>query len=98
MERSLDMMVAVLGILKAGGAYVPLDPEYPAARLAFMLVDSQAQVVLTQYRLRELFSGHEARTVCVDTDWGDISQGSDEDPSSGETPDNLAYVIYTSGS
>jgi amino acid adenylation domain-containing protein len=98
MERSLEMLVGVLGILKAGGAYVPLDPEYPAARLAFMLLDSQAQVVLTQYRLRELFSGHEARIVCVDTDWSDISQESDENPSSGETPDNLAYVIYTSGS
>src|SRR5438105_12014028 len=69
MERSLDLLVGLLGILKAGGAYVPLDPSYPAARLAFMLADTQAPVLLTQRRLLRQLPVHAGRTLCLDQDW-----------------------------
>ncbi|HVG20491.1 MAG TPA: amino acid adenylation domain-containing protein, partial [Blastocatellia bacterium] len=98
MDRSLDMIVGVLGILKAGGAYLPLDPEYPKERLAFMIEDSRAQVVLTQDRLPGPLSGPGSRAVCVDRDWPGIAKEDDENPPKLATPDNLAYVIYTSGS
>src|SRR3954467_11980221 len=65
-ERSLEMVVGLLGILKAGGAYVPLDPAYPQERLAFMLVDSQTPVLLTQQHLREKLPGQPAAVVCLD--------------------------------
>ena len=68
-ERSLAMVVGLLGILKAGGAYVPLDPTYPPERLAFMLEDSQAPVLLTQAHLVAGLPAHRARVVCLDTDW-----------------------------
>jgi amino acid adenylation domain-containing protein len=97
-ERSLDMVVGILGILKAGGAYVPLDPAYPKQRLAFMLEDAQTAVVLTQQPLLELLPEHVSRTLCLDRDWKVIAQESVENPSRGATADNLAYVIYTSGS
>jgi len=97
-ERSLEMVVGLLGILKAGGAYVPLDPAYPKERLAFMLEDTQAPVLLTQERLVEGLPEHEARVVCLDADWEAIAGESTENPDSGVTVDNLAYVIYTSGS
>ncbi|MCP4540464.1 MAG: amino acid adenylation domain-containing protein [Chloroflexi bacterium] len=97
-ERSLEMIVGLMGIIKAGGAYVPLDPAYPQERLALMLEDSQAAVLLTQQRLVERMPEHEARVVCLDTDWETIAQQSQENPISGATADNLAYVIYTSGS
>ncbi|MEK7326257.1 MAG: AMP-binding protein, partial [Chloroflexota bacterium] len=99
-ERSLDMMVGLLGILKAGGAYVPLDPAYPKERLAFMLADSQDSVLVTQQALLETFADHQAQVVCLDADWPAIAQ-SPITTRSGQlpiTPDNLAYVIYTSGS
>ncbi|MCP4540461.1 MAG: amino acid adenylation domain-containing protein, partial [Chloroflexi bacterium] len=98
MERSLEMVVGVLGILKAGGAYVPLDPTYPQERLAFMLADSQAPVVLTQDRLVERLPEHEARVVCLDVEWSSIAGKSVDDPVTGVMADNLAYTIYTSGS
>ena len=98
MERSIEMVVGLLGILKAGGAYVPLDPTYPSERLAFMLEDTQAKVLLTQTRLVESLPPHQAHVVCLDTQWEEISQQSEENPISAVTPDNLAYVIYTSGS
>lgn len=97
-ERSLLMLVGILGILKAGGAYVPLDPAYPKERLAFMLEDTQAPVLLTQERLLKSLPEHPARVVCLDTDWEGIVPESQENPASGVTADNLAYVIYTSGS
>ena len=68
MERSIDMIVGLLGIIKAGGAYVPLDPSYPQERLAFMLEDSQAAVLLTQERLIEKLPPHGAQLVCLDKD------------------------------
>jgi non-ribosomal peptide synthetase component F len=97
-ERSLEMVIGLLGILKAGGAYVPLDPGYPKERLAFMLRDTQTGVLLTQERLIEKASESRERLICLDRDWGKISQESEENPDSGATAENLAYVIYTSGS
>jgi amino acid adenylation domain-containing protein len=97
-ERSLDMVVGLLGILKAGGAYVPLDPAYPRERLAFMLEDAKVSVLLTQGRLREALPRHGAHLVCLDTEGEVISQERAEDPSSGVSAENLAYIIYTSGS
>jgi amino acid adenylation domain-containing protein len=98
MERSIELMVGVLGILKAGGAYVPLDPSYPAERLCFMLEDSGARLVVTQERSRELISTAEARIVCLDSDHEDIAAQSPERLSGKVHSENLAYVIYTSGS
>jgi amino acid adenylation domain-containing protein len=98
MERSLEMVVAVLGILKAGGAYVPLDPQYPQERLSFMLKDASVTVLLTQERLRGVLPGHSAQVVCLDTDWVKIAQESEERVVSRVLPENLVYVIYTSGS
>jgi amino acid adenylation domain-containing protein len=98
MERSLEMIVGLLGILKAGGAYVPLDPAYPQERLAFMLEDAQVAVLLTQEQLSGELPEHRAHTICLDTDWKTIAGKSEANPVSGVTADNLAYVIYTSGS
>lgn len=97
-ERSLEMMVGLLGILKAGGAYVPLDPAYPKERLAFMLSDSQVSVLLTQEKLLAGLPEQGAYAICLDTGWGVISQESEENLNSGVNPANLAYIIYTSGS
>ncbi|MDF5712684.1 MAG: amino acid adenylation domain-containing protein [Rhizonema sp. NSF051] len=97
-ERSLDMVIGLLGILKAGGAYVPLDPSYPKQRLAFMLENTQPSVLLTQQYLVESLPNHQAKAVCLDTNWEAIAQQRIENPVCNITPDNLAYVIYTSGS
>ena len=92
-ERSLDLVVGLLGILKAGGAYLPLDPSYPPERLAFMLDDAQVTVLLTQQELLAKFPKLKAQVVCLDEDWQNP-----ENPVRCTTPDSLAYVIYTSGS
>ncbi|MBW4672726.1 MAG: amino acid adenylation domain-containing protein [Desmonostoc geniculatum HA4340-LM1] len=97
-ERSLEMIVGILGILKAGGAYVPLDPTYPKERLSFMLSDSQVQVVLTQEKFVEELTASGAKLVCLDTDKQSFQGEGNENPSSEVAPENLAYVIYTSGS
>src|SRR5207237_1095268 len=97
-ERSLNMIVGLLGILKAGGAYVPLDPSYPKERLSFMLEDAAVPVLLTQARLAAELPAGGARVVCLDADWPAISAAPASAPRSGVRPDNLAYVIYTSGS
>ena len=97
-ERSLEMLVGLLGILKAGGAYVPLDPTYPQERLAFMLEDTQAPVLLTQQRLLARLPAHQAQVLCLDTDWQAIDHESKTNLISGVQAHNLAYVIYTSGS
>lgn len=97
-ERSLEMVVGILGILKAGGAYVPLDSAYPQERLAFMLQDSQVPVLLTQEKLKAGLPEHGAHVVCLDTGWKAIAQESEETSVSGVTANNLAYAIYTSGS
>src|SRR5262245_27988903 len=96
-ERSLDMLAGILGILKAGGAYVPLDHLYPRDRLAFVLSDTRAPVLVTQTYLREALPRSEIAVVCLDE--GVVSDQSDEENlASGVEPDNLAYIIYTSGS
>ncbi|MEH1938078.1 MAG: amino acid adenylation domain-containing protein [Nostoc sp.] len=77
-ERSLEMVVGLLGILKAGGAYLPLDPNYPQERLAFMLEDAQVSVLLTQRSLVDRLPEHQAKIVCLDTDAGLFSQSSQE--------------------
>ncbi|NEP20537.1 non-ribosomal peptide synthetase [Moorena sp. SIO3I6] len=97
-ERSVQMVVGLLGILKAGGAYVPLDPNYPSERLSYMLADSGVEVLLTQESLLESLPSHTARIVYLDSDWEAIEQHSGENLDVGVTSDNLAYVIYTSGS
>jgi amino acid adenylation domain-containing protein len=96
-ERSSTLIVAALGILKAGGAFLPLDPAYPAARLAYMIEDSDVGVLVTQQSLvAELPRG--PRVVLVDRDAGEWQAESSDDLSSSVTPDHLMYVIYTSGS
>jgi len=97
-ERSIEMVVALLGILKAGGAYVPLDPHYPQARLAFILADAGIKVLVTENSLNELLPAHEARLVRLDIDGELIAGESDESIDSHVMMSNLAYVIYTSGS
>lgn len=97
-ERSLDMIVGLLGILKAGGAYVPLDPDYPQERLAFMLEDTGATVLLTHQQHTARLPQRSLRVVCVDTDWITIAQERRDCLQSGTRADNLAYVTYTSGS
>jgi amino acid adenylation domain-containing protein len=97
-ERSLEMIVGILGVLKAGGAYVPLDPTYPQERLAYMLEDARLPVLLSQQRLVERLPASAAKVVCLDSDWETIAAFSQENPVHRVTPDNLAYAIYTSGS
>src|SRR6476661_4789988 len=97
-ERSLEMVVGLLGILKAGGAYLPLDPEYPTERLSFMLKDAQVSVLLTQQPLVDRLPQHQVKLVCLDTDWQLISQLSQDNLICNVQATNLAYVIYTSGS
>ena len=97
-ERSIEMMIGVLGILKAGGAYVPLDPDYPQERLSFMLEDSQVKVLLTQKKLVQSLPEHQTGIVCLDTEWERIAQESTSNPENGAESHNLAYIIYTSGS
>jgi amino acid adenylation domain-containing protein len=97
-ERSIEMLVGMLGILKAGGAYVPLDPAYPKERLAFILEDTQARLLLTQQSLAGTLPAHDAEVVRLDADWPKIAEASDENPGEAATADALAYVIYTSGS
>lgn len=95
-ERSLDMVVGLLGILKAGGAYLPLDPTYPEERLSFMLEDAGVPVLVTRQHLR-CPVGH-IRTVCLDADAQLLAQQSEAEPFAAVSGDDLVYVIYTSGS
>ncbi|MEM1391731.1 MAG: amino acid adenylation domain-containing protein [Cyanobacteria bacterium P01_H01_bin.150] len=97
-ERSIEMIVGILGILKAGGAYVPLDPNYLQERLSYMLSDSGVKVLLTQEQLLESLPENQATTVCLDKDWELIEQQSQENLNVELSPNNLAYIIYTSGS
>lgn len=97
-ERSIEAVVGVLGILKAGGAYVPMDPTYPRQRLAFMLEDSGAPLLLTARPLLDRAPRGAAETICVDGGWNDLASMNPENPSSGVAADDPAYVIYTSGS
>src|SRR5205807_725912 len=98
MERSLEMMVALLGILKAGGAYLPLDPAYPQARLVFMVQDAQVAVLLTQEQYVPVLPTHKLHLIALDVEWKAISQQPAEKLATSTTAENLAYVMYTSGS
>jgi amino acid adenylation domain-containing protein len=97
-ERSLDLPVALLGILKGGGAYVPLDPSFPQQRLAFLLEDSQAPVLVTQSHLLAGLPPHHASVVVLDGAWRKDPDLPEHEPDSGVDLHHLAYVIYTSGS
>ncbi|KAM3115391.1 amino acid adenylation domain-containing protein [Phormidesmis sp. 146-33] len=98
LERSLDMLIAILAVLKAGGAYLPLDPDYPSDRLAFMLADAQIVGLVTQRDLQSRLPSYSGSIVCLDADWSAIAACSTTNPASSVTLDHLAYVIYTSGS
>ena len=99
MERSVEMMVALLGVLKAGGAYLPLDPAFPPERVAFMLKDSDARVILTQRRLKDRFGDSRATVVSLDEDDVDYDTAESSETLASETSaSSLAYLIYTSGS
>ncbi|MBD2360531.1 amino acid adenylation domain-containing protein [Anabaena minutissima FACHB-250] len=101
-ERSLEMIIAILAILKAGGAYIPLDPAFPVERLALMLADSQTSVLLTQQHLLPHLSAHntpqKTQIICLDKDWENIATQATINPKINIQPDNLIYTIYTSGS
>lgn len=97
-ERSVEMVVGILGILKAGGAYVPLDPDAPTDRLAFMIADAGIDCVLTQDALRGLPPGFGGTVLALDADWDMIAQSPDTRVEQPVTADNLAYILYTSGS
>jgi amino acid adenylation domain-containing protein len=98
LNRSLEMAIAFLGILKAGGAYLPLDPNYPADRLAFMMQDTQVNVLVTSQALQQRVPTSGLQVVALDQDWEQIAKLSTTCPSRLATPDHLAYIIYTSGS
>jgi len=97
-DRSLQLVVGLLGILKAGGTYVPIDPQYPPERRAFMLQDSKSSIILTEQALAPDSVVPNTKVVLLDKDWAVISRGPTSNPRAAVQPDDLAYVIYTSGS
>jgi len=97
-ERSMEMVIGLLGILKAGGAYVPLDPTYPPERLAYMISDTQMPVIVLQERFLSLLPELKLKTVILDRDRDKLVSESEKSVQSGVKAENLAYVIYTSGS
>ncbi|WP_439896706.1 amino acid adenylation domain-containing protein, partial [Burkholderia ubonensis] len=98
MERSLDMIVALLAVLKAGGAYVPVDPDYPAERVRFMIDNAQLRWLLTQQHLLPALPDTDARLIVVDRDAHEFAAAPASNPAPALSGDNLAYMIYTSGS
>ena len=98
LDRSLEMIVAIVAVLKSGAAYLPLEIAYPKQRVSFMLEDSRTPILLTVTSLRESLPQHKARTICLDSEWPIIGEFSDENVHSQSNPGNAAYIIYTSGS
>jgi amino acid adenylation domain-containing protein len=107
LERSVEMIVAILGVLKAGGAYVPIDPAYPAERVAYMLRDANASILLSQASLANRLPSPDRRSpaevnglrvIHLDLEWPRIARENGANPGCALSPENLAYVIYTSGS
>ena len=97
-ERSLEMVLGLLGILKAGGAYVPIDPDYPGERVAFMVEDAGISLLLTRQDVARKLPAHSARTICLDSDWTKIATYDAANPAVDSSGEHLAYMIYTSGS
>ncbi|MFW6357632.1 MAG: amino acid adenylation domain-containing protein [Chroococcales cyanobacterium] len=97
-DRSANMMIALLGILKTGGAYIPLDPAYPAERLGYMLNDSQAPILLTESALLTQLPSSSAKVICLDDHWAEIEKQPTHTPVQTVTENDLAYILYTSGS
>ena len=95
MDRSIEMIVSILGVLKAGAAYVPIDPSYPRERLAFIMKDANIVTILTQQKLLEVLPITNEQLIILDSE---ITEEDTAAPITNVTPDNLAYVIYTSGS
>lgn len=106
LERSMEMVIGILGILKAGGAYVPLDPDLPIERVSFMLEDTRVPILLSQSHLTSKLThvrnwdsiSTDLKVISLDTEWDEISQKKDGNPASSPGPKDLAYIIYTSGS
>ncbi|PEY73226.1 non-ribosomal peptide synthetase [Bacillus thuringiensis] len=98
MERSIELVVALLGVMKSGGAYLPLDPQFPSDRLEFMVNDAQAKVILTNTASKEDLQGIHAEIICLDSSREKLEQESKETPNVMIAPENLAYIIFTSGS
>ncbi len=98
MDRSLELIVSMLAILKAGGAYLPLDPSYPADRLAFMLQDTGATVLITQHHYLDLFAAQSLHLISLDANWQAIENEPQENLPGDTGGDSLAYIMYTSGS
>src|SRR5215212_7985764 len=98
LDRSVEMIVGLLAILKAGGVYLPLDPSYPRERLAFMIEQTRARIILTQRHLVDSLPASQASVIALDVESGDLKLEDEQNPVSTSTPENLAYVIYTSGS
>jgi amino acid adenylation domain-containing protein len=99
LDRSIDMLVTLLGILESGSAYLPIDPELPRDRIAYMLEDSKAVAVVTQETLARILPETSAPSIKIDSDQGEISrEPASRVPDRRTTPDDLAYVLYTSGS
>ncbi len=97
MERSIEMVISLVGILKAGGAYIPLDPSYPKERLKFMIDDSNSEILLTTKNLLKCLPDNNIKKICLDNEWNVISKYRTENLPNANVR-NLAYVIYTSGS
>ncbi|AEY66940.1 non-ribosomal peptide synthetase [Clostridium sp. BNL1100] len=98
MERSIDMLTALVGVHKSGGAYLPMDPVFPKDRLEFMLDNAQVPIILTDTIIKDTLPLNKAKIICISEQWKEISEQSIEKPENRATTDNLAYVIYTSGS
>ena len=98
LDRSLEMIISILGVLKAGGAYVPIDPAYPDERINYMLEDANVPVLIIQDKLREKFSNYKGKFLKLDSQWDEIAKQPKLNLISDITSRNLAYVIYTSGS
>jgi amino acid adenylation domain-containing protein len=98
LDRSVELVTALIAVLKAGSAYAPLDSQYPQPRLSFMVEDTRAEILITSGSLRHRFAGTNSRIVCIDEEQKAISARSETNPNFPVTADRLAYVIYTSGS
>lgn len=97
-ERSFELIICLLAIMKAGSAYLPLDPDHPKERLQFMLEDSQAEILITQQSLEDIFHDYQGKIIFLDRDSDKISEKSRSNLIINRDTNRLAYVLYTSGS